>query len=141
METSPTPSPARILLAEDDEMIRRSLVFALTRSGYSVQAHPDGLAAWSAFLDAGPWDLLLTDLEMPGMDGAELTRLIRCRHPSFPLIVLTGHEEGPLQAREILPENVLILAKPYRFETLLQAIAGSISSAPARDLPRPDGSN
>lgn len=122
-------------------MIRRSLSFSLSREGYQVRACQDGNEAWSAFLDAGPWDLLLTDLEMPGMDGAELTRLIRCRHPSFPLIVLTGHEEGPLQAREILPENVQILAKPYRLETLLLAIAGSISSAPARDLPRPDGSN
>lgn len=126
METTLSQSPARILLAEDDDMIRRSLVFALTRAGYSVQAHPDGQAAWEACLETGPWDLLVTDLEMPRMDGAELARLIRSRHPSIPMIVLTGHESGPLQARELLPEGVQILPKPYRLASLLEAIAASL---------------
>jgi two-component system, cell cycle response regulator CpdR len=64
---------ARILLAEDDDSLRAFLVTNLNRAGHQVEAHGDGDSAWEA-LERGAYDLLLTDIVMPGLDGIELAR-------------------------------------------------------------------
>jgi hypothetical protein len=63
----------RILLAEDDDSLRAFLTRALERAGYAVRACADGDEAITA-LDDGPYDLLLTDIVMPGADGIEVAR-------------------------------------------------------------------
>ena len=64
---------ARILLAEDDDSLRAFLVTNLNRAGHEVAAYGDGDSAWEA-LEHGAYDLLLTDIVMPGLDGIELAR-------------------------------------------------------------------
>ena len=64
---------ARILLAEDDDSLRAFLVTSLSRAGHEVVGHGDGDSAWEA-LEHGSYDLLLTDIVMPGLDGIELAR-------------------------------------------------------------------
>ena len=64
---------ARILLAEDDDSLRGFLVSSLSRAGHDVTGFGDGDAAWEA-LEHSSFDLLLTDIVMPGLDGIELAR-------------------------------------------------------------------
>ena len=78
----------RILLAEDDDSLRGFLARALERAGYDVTACADGEEA-AAVLDQN-WDLLLTDIVMPGMDGIEVARLAAARHPGLRIMFITG---------------------------------------------------
>ena len=79
---------ARILLAEDDDSLRGFLARALERAGYEVTACADGEEA-AAVLDQA-WDLLLTDIVMPGMDGIEVARLAAAKHPGLRIMFITG---------------------------------------------------
>jgi len=69
----------RILLAEDDDSLRGFLARALERAGYEVTACADGEEAAAVLGES--WDLLLTDIVMPGMDGIEVARLAAARSP------------------------------------------------------------
>src|ERR1044071_1883423 len=71
---------AEILLAEDDDAMRQFLSTALTRAGHRVVSHSDGRKALAA-LDR-PYDLLIADIVMPGLDGIELARRARAASPS-----------------------------------------------------------
>lgn len=79
-----------ILLVDDDAALRQSLTYILRKAGYGVTAAAgpeEGLQA----LKAGPFDLILTDLRMPGMDGLDFLKSLREDHPSTPVIILTAH--------------------------------------------------
>src|SRR3954453_14459341 len=89
------PMP-RILLAEDDDSLRGFLARALERAGYDVVACADGDEA-AAVLDQD-WDLLLTDIVMPGMDGMEVARQAAARHPGLRLMFITGFAAVALAA-------------------------------------------
>ncbi len=81
--------PARILLAEDSTFYRNMLTSYLTAAGYEVIEAEDGLKAWQIF-QSEPVDLVITDIEMPHMDGLELTRKIRSQNNDIPIIAVTS---------------------------------------------------
>ena len=91
----------RILLAEDDDSLRGFLSRALERAGYDVTACADGEEA-AAVLDQD-WDLLLTDIVMPGMDGIEVARLAAAKHPGLRIMFITGFAAVALAAGESAP--------------------------------------
>ncbi len=78
----------RILLAEDDDSLRGFLARALERAGYDVTACADGEEAVAVLDEA--WDLLLTDIVMPGLDGIEVARQAAARHPGLRIMFITG---------------------------------------------------
>ena len=80
---------ARILLAEDDDNLRRFLGRGLTRAGHTVLSAADGDAAFALVLKA-PVDLLLADVVMPGLDGIELARRATIRWPRLRVMFITG---------------------------------------------------
>lgn len=82
--------PAQILLVDDEANIRLTLGALLQRAGYLVTPATDGAAALG-LLDQQPFDLLLVDLKMPGMDGMAVVAAARTRQPDLAVIVLTGH--------------------------------------------------
>lgn len=84
-----TPTAARVLIAEDDESLRQLLVRYLTSLGHSVQAFPDGTAAVAA-LEAGPFDVVITDVIMPGAKGLEVMSAAKQADPHIEVIFLTG---------------------------------------------------
>ena len=90
----------RVLYAEDDAGTRRVIALALSKMGYIVKATKDGKEAWEALPEFHP-DIVLTDLSMPEMDGAELCRRIRENGPtsSMPIIVLTSHRDVDYQVQ------------------------------------------
>ena len=80
----------KILVVDDEKNIREGLAASLEMDGYNTACAGDGDEGWKLF-GKGDIDLVITDLKMPGMDGAELLRRILTGTPGFPVIILTGH--------------------------------------------------
>jgi two-component system C4-dicarboxylate transport response regulator DctD len=83
----------RILLVDDDDEAREMLGEFLTDEGFAVQMASDAVTALNK-LSAFPADVVVTDLEMPGMSGLELIRAVHARDPGWPTLLITGREEG-----------------------------------------------
>ncbi|KJY33291.1 MULTISPECIES: two-component system response regulator CseB [unclassified Streptomyces] len=95
--SSPTPAPAsprpvRVLLVEDDELMRRSFAVALERYGYAVKAAADGLAGLELFRDDG-FDLLILDVMLPALDGIGLCRRVR-ETSLVPILMMSARGDG-----------------------------------------------
>ncbi len=81
-----------VALVDDEENIRETVGYALTREGYQVEVFADGLAAWER-LEKAPTDVVVLDISMPRMDGLELCRRLRALSESLPIIFLTSRDE------------------------------------------------
>lgn len=121
VETRETPRRGRILLAEDEALIRRALVRTLTLAGYDVTAVADGEEALSVLQSTDDLVCIVTDLSMPRMDGEELTRNVRRRFPDLPMVLLSGNREPPPDL-ELGPHG-RFLNKPASHGELMEAIA------------------
>lgn len=120
-------SKPRILLAEDEEMIRRSLSFGLARAGYRTDGFANGLLAFEAFLERkGAYDLLVTDVQMPLMDGMSLVRRLRESKPTLPVLVMTGYGDSDLEESFLALGNCQFVSKPFRLDDLMQRIATAL---------------
>ena len=80
-----------ILLVDDETDILKILTDMLGKHGYKIIAKPDAESALLVVQEGTPIDLVITDLRMPGMSGAELTTILRKTLPSVPIIMLTGY--------------------------------------------------
>ena len=107
----------RILLAEDEQVMRAYLARALERSGYEVVAVDSGTAA-APLLAAERFDLLLTDIIMPEMDGIQLAHHCNMVSPTTDVIFITGFSGVALRAGASVP-NAKILAKPFHLKDLV----------------------
>ena len=128
---------ARILLAEDDDSLRAFLTTSLSRAGHDVAGYGDGDSAWEA-LEHSSFDLLLTDIVMPGMDGWALAQQLRERNPRAYLVALTGASEDDRRERSQEAGLDIHLVKPIdptRLELVLaraeQVVATRHPSIPA----------
>ncbi|RZM11925.1 MAG: response regulator [Sphingomonas sp.] len=110
----------RILLAEDDQVMREYLARALERSGYSVAAVDRGTAALP-LLEAEAFDLLLTDIVMPEMDGIELARRAGEIAPDMRVMFITGFAAVTLKAGREMP-NARVLSKPFHLRELVAEV-------------------
>ena len=119
------PGQARILLVEDDDLVAMTIGAVLRRAGHSVQHESDGMAAWrhleTRFAD---YDLVLLDLNMPGLNGLELTQRIRAaaRYKGS-LIIISGRVDAE-QMRELSDLKVTsVLNKPFEIAELQSAVS------------------
>lgn len=115
---------ANILLAEDDSSLRGFIAATLERSGHAVTPCADGLAAQAA-LEAAAFDLLLTDIVMPGMDGLELSARARAKYPALKVMFITGFAA---MAEKNLGGNAggtatRVISKPFHLGDLPRQIA------------------
>jgi two-component system, cell cycle response regulator CpdR len=110
----------RILLAEDDDSLRGFLARALERAGYEVTACADGDEA-AAVLDQD-WDLLLTDIVMPGADGIEVARQAAAKHPGLRIMFITGFAAVALNSDSEAPKNAKVLSKPVHLRELVSEV-------------------
>ena len=110
----------RILLAEDDDSLRGFLARALERAGYEVTACADGEEA-AARLDEA-WDLLLTDIVMPGMDGIEVARQAAVVQPDLRIMFITGFAAVALAAKESAPQGAKVLSKPIHLREIVSEV-------------------
>lgn len=110
----------RILLAEDDQVMREYLTRALERSGYAVVAVDRGTAALP-LIEAEPFDLLLTDIVMPEMDGIELAQRAGEVAPGLRVMFITGFAAVTLKAGKAVP-NARVLSKPFHLKDLVAEV-------------------
>ncbi len=111
------PNPIRILLAEDDDAMRGYLSRALEKSGYEVVAVDRGTEALP-LLEAQRFDLLLTDIVMPEMDGIELAQHAGRLAPDTQVMFITGFSGVTLRAGQTVPRAKL-LSKPFHLRDLV----------------------
>lgn len=107
----------RILLAEDDAAMREYLARALERSGYQVSAVGCGTEA-IPLLEAESFDLLLTDIVMPEMDGIELAQRAAAMAPDMQVMFITGFAAVTLRAGKAMPA-AKVLSKPFHLRDLV----------------------
>jgi len=107
----------RILLAEDDTVMREYLARALERSGYAVVSVDRGTAALP-LLEAEAFDLLLTDIVMPEMDGIELAQRAAEIAPDMRVMFITGFAAVTLKAGRAMPQ-ARVLSKPFHLRDLV----------------------
>ena len=108
----------RILLVEDDEFVAEVAEAILEELGYQCARAVDGRAALEA-LEIGEFDLVVSDVVMPRMDGIQLYAEARQRWPNLPFVLTSGYYEMLEGAEKALPAGFTILQKPYKVEDLL----------------------
>ena len=111
----------KILLAEDDTSMREYLQRALQRVGYDVEAVGCGTEAMP-LLEAGKYDLLLTDIVMPEMDGIELARRAAELDPDIKIMFITGFAAVALNSDSAAPKNAKVLSKPVHLRELVSEV-------------------
>jgi FixJ family two-component response regulator len=111
-----------VAVVDDDQSILRSLEYLLESADYPVRAFASG----AALLQSGCMpeiDCLISDIDMPGMDGFELLRLVRAARPGLPAILITGYPDT-LKRLPLLGEtNARVFTKPFNGQELLRAVS------------------
>jgi len=117
----------RILLADDSKAIRDVVSGFLQLIGYEVSLAIDGIEALSVFLESS-FDLVLTDLEMPAMDGLCLAGHIKERSPDTPVILLTGADSETVLKKIGKGPVDSVIFKPFMLEDLQGTVQGALAS-------------
>jgi two-component system cell cycle response regulator CpdR len=117
---TPVEISTKILLAEDDNDMRRFLVKALQNAGYDVTSFDNGLSAYNRLREE-PFELLLTDIVMPEMDGIELAQKASAIDPAIRVMFITGFAAVALQGGRTAPEAKL-LSKPFHLKDLVMEV-------------------
>ena len=115
----------RVLVVDDEEAIRDLIAKTLTMADYEVNTASDGQAALDALKDAD-FDLLITDLRMPGMDGLTVIRQARRLSPSLPIIIITGYSTEASAIEAINLGVCGYLTKPFRLPRILSVAARAL---------------
>ena len=111
----------RILLAEDDNDMRRFLVKALENAGYEVTDYDNGMSAYRRLREE-PFELLLTDIVMPEMDGIELARRATELDPDIKIMFITGFAAVALNPDSTAPKHAKVLSKPFHLRDLVNEV-------------------
>ncbi len=111
----------RILLVDDDSSVRRVLQFKLEKRGYSVETASDGLEALQ-LLKENPFDLLLSDIRMPKMDGIELLGKAKSAQPNIKVVLITAHATVTQAVQAVKLGAFDYITKPFEDDELFVAI-------------------
>lgn len=136
-ESPPTPPPlqphrsAKILVIEDQQEARQLLRDLLARQGHAVTACADGQSGLTRF-QAEPFDLVITDLGMPGISGWQVASLVKLRSPELPVAVVTGWGDR-IDAEEARGKGVdFIVTKPFTPEDIKVVVAQALARGVAK---------
>ena len=133
-DSMPAPAPPlRVLVVDDDELIRLFVNRVLSEAGYQTTIAVDGADAIAAAARGG-FDLLLTDVVMPHMDGPELAARLRQDNPGLRVLYLTGHSDSLFAKRVTLFDREAFLEKPCSAVGLLQAVSLAITGSVGRTV-------
>ena len=116
----------RVLVIDDNSSIREVVRSLLASFGYDCQTAADGAQGLARF-DEGGWDLVLTDLAMPEMNGWEVADAIRQRSSTIPIVLITGLTD-PEVVRRAGERRLPVVQKPFRVETLRVAVANALQT-------------
>ena len=117
----------KILLAEDDNDMRRFLVKALQNAGYDVISYDNGASAYERLREE-PFTLLLTDIVMPEMDGIELARRATELDPDLKVMFITGFAAVALNPESDAPKEAKVLSKPFHLRDLVNEVENMLAA-------------
>ncbi len=123
-----TKTMPKILLAEDDNDMRRFLVKALENAGYEVTDYDNGMSAYRRLREE-PYELLLTDIVMPEMDGIELARRASELDPDIKIMFITGFAAVALNPDSQAPKDAKVLSKPFHLRDLVNEVGKMLQVA------------
>jgi CheY-like chemotaxis protein len=115
----------RILVADDNKAIREIVSSLLEFIGFEVALACNGIEALAVFLKSS-FDLVLTDLEMPVMDGWSLTRSIKERSPNTPVVLMTGADRETVLKKVVRVPVDSVIFKPFGLEDLRKTVQGAL---------------
>jgi len=117
---------ARILLADDDkgalDLVRR----ALELDGHNVTTADDGSEAQSV-VNAGGFDLLVTDVQMPGLDGISLAKAAVARHPGMRVVLMSAYADGLDLAAPLVARGARVVVKPFAIERIRAEVRAALA--------------
>jgi two-component system cell cycle sensor histidine kinase/response regulator CckA len=123
-----TTSRRSVVLVVDDEREVRELELSMLRhAGYDVLAADSGAAALALLADGKAVDVVVADLMMPGMDGAEMTRQLRVGRPQLKVLFVTGFSDHLFEEQQWLWDDVAFLDKPFTMNGLIEAVSTLLS--------------
>lgn len=121
----------RILVAEDDDSVRAFVVSALTMKGHDVVVAEDGgLAAEIADEEQGRFDLLLSDIKMPIMDGIALALHVAAAYPTVTILLMTGFADQRERAHGLDALIYDVITKPFTLADLLAKVDDALAGKP-----------
>ena len=118
----------RVLVAEDDAVVRGMIARLLVEEGYDVVVARDGREAVRLAHEGPPFDLLITDIRMPGMDGWELSSRLRERWPALPVLYISGFDAELTHVTENTTTGTF-LRKPFDLDEMLSRVARLIDGS------------
>jgi two-component system cell cycle response regulator CpdR len=124
---------ARILIAEDEEALRSFIARALKQDGHTVTTASDGAEALDVLTrERGAFELLLTDIRMPVMDGIALALAAARDHPAVTIMLMTGFADQRERAHGLDALIHDVIAKPFSLATIRSAVNGALIAGAAR---------
>jgi two-component system cell cycle sensor histidine kinase/response regulator CckA len=117
------PFRARVLLADDEPLVRKTMVMMLTAAGCEVQAVDNGEALLLALTHGATPDMIVSDLMMPGLSGLNLVRTLQATRPGCPLLLITGYTGDDVSSALEQSHNHRLLRKPFSQTELMNALA------------------
>ncbi|MHC4472942.1 MAG: response regulator, partial [Planctomycetota bacterium] len=121
MTTTTRKRPLRVLVVEDEPILLRTVSDRLSDEGYRVRAEGEGVTGLNAFREE-PFDIILLDLVMPGIDGLKILEEIRAVNADTPIIVMTAHGTVETAVKAMKLGSSEFVTKPFRLEELSQRI-------------------
>jgi GAF domain-containing protein len=120
-------APARILVIEDEENVRQVLAELLMAHGHTVVSHADGRSGLARFHDE-PFDVVFTDLGMPGLSGWEVARVVKLRRPAVPVVLVTGWSDQ-MEPEEVRRRGIdFVVAKPFEASTIRRVVSQALAA-------------
>ena len=121
---------ARILIAEDEDTLRRFVARALAMDGHVIVEAGDGAEALE-HIEAESFDLLLSDIRMPVMDGIALATETAKLRPTMPILLMTGYAEQRERAEPLMRIVVDVVSKPFTLPQIRQAVSDALMAKAA----------
>ncbi len=118
----------KVLLVEDEDMVRAVAERSLSRAGYEVTAHEDGEDGLAAYEQGERYDLIVSDVVMPGKDGPAMVRGIRDIDPDVPVLFMSGYAEEQLR-KDIDVPNMHFIPKPFSVKEISAKVGMVMGSA------------
>ena len=118
---------ARVLIAEDEAAVREFVRRALIHEGHQVTAASDGVEALT-LLQSGAFELLITDIVMPGMDGIALALKVAKEKPEIAILLMTGYAAERQRAHNMDALIHRVLSKPFSLRQVCSAAAEALAA-------------
>ncbi len=126
-KAAPTWGNGKLLIVEDEDMVRAVAERALTRQGYVVETARDGEEALELFAEGKRYDMIVSDVVMPNLDGPGMARKLRAQYGDMRILFMSGYAEEQLR-ESINLDNVWFLAKPFSVQQIAESVRDVLAS-------------